>query len=132
MATWTGEAPSTGFETLQTASRLRVCNLFEWIERLLERERVQLPLWLPVLLGAGIAAWFTVPIREGWIAIIVFGLALAFCGFTLGLKRRVGSALVWSRTLARLCVGMVQSDISGGAPPDKTRDSGGRRHPGVD
>jgi competence protein ComEC len=96
MATWTGEAPSTGFETLQTASRLRVCNLFEWIERLLERERVQLPLWLPVLLGAGIAAWFTVPIREGWIAIIVFGLALAFCGFTLGLKRRLGLVLLWS------------------------------------
>ncbi len=31
------------------------------IEALFEAERDQLPLWLPVGLGAGVAAWFALP-----------------------------------------------------------------------
>ncbi|MBC7987424.1 MAG: hypothetical protein H7X93_12275, partial [Sphingomonadaceae bacterium] len=45
-----------------------------WLERRLEAERDQLPLWIPVGLGAGIAAWFALPTREGWIALLLIAL----------------------------------------------------------
>jgi len=64
------------------------------IERTLEEERSQLPLWLPVMLGAGIAAWFVLPQREMWIAAIAAGVALAGCGLAHGLKRRAGLVLL--------------------------------------
>ena len=47
---------------------------------LLEAERENLPLWLPVALGAGIAAWFMLP----WQAQRL-GLAVALCGLGLAL-----------------------------------------------
>lgn len=36
------------------------------LERWLEAERDQLPLWLPVALGGGIALWFVLPGRRDW------------------------------------------------------------------
>ncbi len=45
------------------------------IELRLERERDQLPHWLVVGLGAGIAIWFVLPTREGWIAFVLAALA---------------------------------------------------------
>jgi competence protein ComEC len=47
------------------------------VERWLEAERDQLPLWLPVALGFGIAAWFWLPDRSGWIAFLLTLAALA-------------------------------------------------------
>jgi competence protein ComEC len=47
------------------------------IERWLEAERDQLPLWLPVMLGAGVAAYFSLPDARSWAAC---GLAFAACG----------------------------------------------------
>lgn len=64
------------------------------LEDWLEAERTQLPLWLPVLLGAGIAAWFVFPVREMWIAAIAAGLALAGCGLAIGFTRRAGLVLL--------------------------------------
>lgn len=45
------------------------------LEQWLDRERDQLALWLPVALGFGIAGWFLIPARDGWI-----GLLLAMAG----------------------------------------------------
>jgi competence protein ComEC len=80
------------------------------IERWLEAERDQLPLWMPVGLGAGIAAWFLLPNVSGWVAFLLVALAVAAAGFVLplggrlgrliaaaGLLAAVGCALVWWR-----------------------------------
>ncbi|HEU0044904.1 ComEC/Rec2 family competence protein [Sphingomonas sp.] len=80
------------------------------IERWLEAERDQLPLWLPVAMGAGIAAWFVLADERSWTAA---GLALAATGLAalaLGRAERLarvigvgalaatlGLALVWWR-----------------------------------
>ncbi|WOK36615.1 ComEC/Rec2 family competence protein [Sphingomonas sp. C3-2] len=60
----------------------------------MEKERDQLPLWLPIGLGAGIAAWFVLPSQAHWAAAIFTFLALALLGVALGLFRRSGKALL--------------------------------------
>jgi len=78
------------------------------IERWLEAERGQLPLWLPVALGGGITAWFLLPDASRWIgfllacaAVALLGLALPGClGRALligGLATAAGCALIWWR-----------------------------------
>lgn len=69
------------------------------VERLLEVERAQLPLWAPVMLGAGIVAWFALPLRAQWMALICLCLggatALLFLGRGRGrLARGAGLALL--------------------------------------
>ncbi len=61
------------------ASRLRAA-----VEISLATERHQLPLWLPVALGAGIAAWFGLPWREQWEAAVLICLAIALAGIAVG------------------------------------------------
>jgi competence protein ComEC len=81
------------------------------VERWLEAERDQLPLWLPVALGFGIAAWFWLPDRSGWIAFLLALAALAAAALCLppgGRLRRsllflagtvaLGLALIWWRS----------------------------------
>jgi competence protein ComEC len=80
------------------------------LERLFEAERDQLPLWLPVGLILGIAAWFWMPDQTGWIAFLAVSLALAlgFAAFAGGLRwgralslfalaAALGCALIWWR-----------------------------------
>lgn len=81
------------------------------IEAWLEAERHQLPLWVPVALGSGIAAWFVIPVREGWIAFLCATLAVAAGALALlpasgrlrkvlmaaGMLAAAGCALVWAR-----------------------------------
>jgi competence protein ComEC len=112
MATRTGEAPSTGFDTLQTALRIDVRQALARVEAWLEAERGQLALWLPVMLGVGIAGWFTVPIREGWVAIIAAGIALAAAGVVIGVHRRLGVAIVWAGLAIALGCGLVWAKAS--------------------
>jgi competence protein ComEC len=64
------------------------------VERWLEREREQLPLWLPVMLGLGIAAWFLLPDAASWMAVIAAALGLALAGVSIGLAKRAGTALL--------------------------------------
>ena len=80
------------------------------IERWLEAERDQLPLWLPVALGAGIAAWFLLPDARSWsvagLALVATGLIALAVGRHGRLARAIGVgaltaalglALVWWR-----------------------------------
>jgi len=53
------------------------------IERWLEAERAQLPLWLPVALGAGIAAWFLLPDALRWAGFMIGAAAMAILGIAL-------------------------------------------------
>lgn len=79
-------------------------------EALFEAERDQLPLWLPIGLGVGIAAWFTLERQPSWLALIALAAAVAVTGFALGAGSRgaravaifalaaaLGTALVWLR-----------------------------------
>lgn len=107
MASSAASAPSTGLGPLQIAARLR---LRDPLERWLEAERGQLFLWVPVMLGGGIAAWFALPDGPRWSAVILGGLALALAGLAAndgGRAARVvalgaallaaGCALAWWR-----------------------------------
>ena len=49
----------------------------EGLERLLEAERTQLPPWLAVGFGAGIAAWFVLERAQQWAAFLCIVSALA-------------------------------------------------------
>jgi competence protein ComEC len=85
-------APSTPLAWLQT----RLLQIELW----LDSERDQIALWLPVALGAGIAAWFVLPDPRSWVAVIVLGGALVLASIGLGLGRRFARSLFW----AGLCV----------------------------
>jgi len=85
-------APSTAFMPHERGSwRARAdARLEGW----LEAERDQLPLWLPVMLGFGIAGWFVLPDRASWTALITAGLGATLAGFAIGHGRRAGLALI--------------------------------------
>ena len=67
-------------------------------EQWAEAERNQIPLWTPVLLGAGIAAWFVLPDPRAWGALMlaVGGVGLAAATLADGgrVMRAVGLAAV--------------------------------------
>jgi len=80
----------------------------EAVERWLEAERAQLPLWLPVALGGGITAWFLLSDATRWIAFLLAAGAVALLGLVLpgrlgrvlllgGLALAAGCALIWWR-----------------------------------
>lgn len=67
-------------------------------------------LWVPVMLGVGITAWFALPDAGRWIAVMLAGLGIAVAGLALGGGGRaarcvavagmlvaIGCALVWWR-----------------------------------
>jgi competence protein ComEC len=102
MPTTAAPAPSTHLPALQTA-RAR-------LESWLEVERDQLPLWLPVALGAGVAAWFVLPDATLWRAMLLAALATALFALaaanggrgaravTIGaLAFALGLSIVWLR-----------------------------------
>ncbi|WP_264588498.1 ComEC/Rec2 family competence protein [Sphingobium sp. B8D3D] len=62
-------------------------------ESVLEAERAQLPLWVPILLGAGIIAWFTLPAPPQWMAWIAFWLGAAAAFGAVGRGGRLPAAL---------------------------------------
>lgn len=76
------------------------------IESWLESERDHLALWLPVMLGVGIAFWFVLPDQTGWIYVIAGGLALALLG-AFGRGQRLGQALLWSGLMLALGCALV-------------------------
>ncbi|HVF95220.1 MAG TPA: ComEC/Rec2 family competence protein [Sphingomonas sp.] len=79
-------------------------------ERVLEAERDQLALWLPVAFGAGIAAWFVLPDAFAWSAALLAALGCAAAAaavrpgtrlrqavMLLALTAAAGLALIWWR-----------------------------------
>ena len=76
-------------------------------ERWLEAERDQLPLWLPVTLGAGITAWFLLPDARAWTGAI--GLCVAIAGTALagGFGGRASRALLLGALAAAAGLGMI-------------------------
>jgi competence protein ComEC len=82
----------------------------EGVEAFLERERAQLPPWVAVGFGCGIAAWFGLDGQYQWAAFLCWAAALAALGFALGrgrleravgwlaLAMTVGCGLIWLRS----------------------------------
>ena len=96
MASSAGEAPSTGWDALQTSAIDYMRRRFTQLESWLEAERAQLPLWLPVMLGVGVASWFVFPLRSMWTATLLLGAAISLLGLAIGLRWRTGTALLWT------------------------------------
>ena len=112
---WTS-APNIGEAPLPQRARgywkARFSAAGEGLERLLEAERAQLPPWVVIGFGSGIAAWFALDRPGQWQAFLCLGAALALAGFGLGrgragralgwfaLAATVGCALVWARAVA--------------------------------
>jgi competence protein ComEC len=64
------------------------------VESFLERERAQLPPWLAVGLGLGIAAWFGLSGTRHWTAFTCLAGAVGIAGFAFG-QGRLGRAFGW-------------------------------------
>ncbi|MBJ7441349.1 MAG: ComEC/Rec2 family competence protein [Sphingopyxis sp.] len=92
------------------ASRWR--RLGDVIEVRLEAERERIGLWLPVALGAGIAAWFALPTATYWIGLLLLLVGGALAGLMIGWQSRAGRMvaigcavmtagvlLIWARAL---------------------------------
>ena len=78
----------------------RIDTIGAGLERWLEAERDQLPLWLPVMLGAGVAAWFLLPDARHWGEAALAAAAVALVALAIGREGRgaravaIGAALV--------------------------------------
>ena len=98
MATGTASAPSIARRPRErgwSGRRVvaRISDLGDRLEALAGAERDQLPLWLPVGMISGIAAWFALPDEASWIAflLIVFAAVLALLATAPGTR--------WARAL---------------------------------
>ena len=98
MATNGWRAPSIGLWRRQTALAER---FGERVEVLFDAERDQLPLWLPVGLGLGIAAWFALPDRGSWIGFLLAAGAAMVAALAGGWGTR------WGRAVAIFCLAAV-------------------------
>jgi competence protein ComEC len=68
-------------------------HLRDAIERWLEAERDQLPLWLPVTLGGGVALYFVLPDAHAWGAAVLASLAVAAAAVAVGGGGRAARAV---------------------------------------
>jgi competence protein ComEC len=85
MATTAAQPPSTHLRALQTAR--------DRLESWLEAERDQLPLWLPVAVGAGVTAWFVLPDATTWRAALLVSGAIALIALAMARGGRAARAL---------------------------------------
>src|SRR4051812_30398797 len=106
---WTS-APNIGEAPLPQRARgywkTRFSALHEELERLLEAERAQLPPWVVVGFGSGIAAWFALGEPKQWTAFLCLAAAIALIGFVHG-GGRMGRALGWFALAAMLGCALV-------------------------
>lgn len=107
MATGEGGAPSIAEAAAPRGRAPAFLRLGPALERLAEAERDQLPLWLPVGLMAGIAAWFWLPDRFGWLAFTAGAGALALGFAATGGGTRWGRALALFSLAAAIGAGLI-------------------------
>jgi len=112
-------APSTPFGALGRGSPFAAAA--RRLELWLEAERDQLPLWLPVVLGLGIAGWFLLPNAAGWMALIGGALGLALAGLAVGAGSRAGRALLMAGLAIAAGCALVWSKAERVAAPVLTR-----------
>ncbi len=74
----------------------RKSDVADRVERWLDVQRDQLPLWLPVAFGTGAAAWFFLPSQGAWIGWLVAMSALGVAAFAFPSGGRARQALLLS------------------------------------
>src|SRR3954452_2602242 len=99
-----GEAPLP--QRARSYWKTRFSALQEELEKLLEAERAQLPPWLVVGFGSGIAAWFALGRPVEWAAFLCLAAGLGISGFVAG-SERSGRALGWFALAAGLGCALV-------------------------
>jgi competence protein ComEC len=107
MAGTTASAPSMGLTRLQTSISGGAHGVLDHMETWLDVERDQLPLWLPVLTGGGIAAWYALMDPAAWMAFMAGMAALALTGLAIGLKRRLAVVLLVAGLAACMGCGLA-------------------------
>jgi competence protein ComEC len=107
MATRDASAPSIA-DAAPPRARIAALarNLSARLEALAEAERDQLPLWLPVGLILGIAAYFYLPDAHAWIAFLLLAGSLALGALAFG-HTRWGRALAFFALAAALGCGLI-------------------------
>ncbi|WP_081774394.1 ComEC/Rec2 family competence protein [Sphingomonas sp. URHD0057] len=113
-----GEAPLP--QRARSYWKTRISALHEELEKLLEAERAQLPPWLVVGFGTGIAAWFALDVRAQWAAVLFLCAGLAVAGFAL-VSGRAGRALGWFALAATLGCALVWARSARVAEPRLAR-----------
>lgn len=115
-------APSMAFSLSQTDVALhrsgRAGQVLAAIENWLERERERVGIWLPVMLGVGIGAWFALPDERAWAAWVA--LCCIFALFALALPRGGRLPLVVSGSAllaASGCILIWVKALGVGEPP---------------
>jgi competence protein ComEC len=116
-------APSIGDEPRQTGVRGWLGSVPARLEALAEAERDQLPLWLPIGLGTGIAAYFILPDRHSWIAFLLGAAALALGFLALGIGTRWGRALAIFSVAASIGCGNAWWQAESVAAPRVTEEN---------
>jgi competence protein ComEC len=76
-------------------------NLSARLESLADSERDQLPLWLPVGLGLGTAAWFALPDARAWTAFLLLAAAMTLAPQGLAPGTR------WGRAVSIFCLAAI-------------------------
>lgn len=88
-------ALSMAFRCRQLPEFVARSNVVRWLEKQLEKERDQLPLWSPVAFGSGIAFWFLLADPLTWLALILLCAALMILAARTARKRRLTSGIFW-------------------------------------
>ena len=103
---WTS-APNTEDASLEPAPqrflRPQFSAVFSKFEAFLERERAQLPLWLSVAFGCGIAAWLALSGPAEWTGFILAVMAVSAAGLTIGATRLARSLIYGGMAMAAGC-----------------------------
>ena len=107
MASSAAPARSTGQTPLQMTVLRHMGRVGSAVERWLEAERDQLPLWVPVLVGFGIAAWFWLPDPARWGGFILAMLSLALVAVATARGGRFARMVAIGSVAAALGCGVI-------------------------
>jgi competence protein ComEC len=121
-----GSAPSIGDEPRGRGFAATWNGWSGRIEALADRERDQLPLWLPVGLGLGTAAWFSLPDQHAWTGFPLAAGAVACGAMAAAGGQRWGRALAWFALAAALGCGNIWWKSERAAAPRLEREQAAR------
>ncbi|MEG3144712.1 ComEC/Rec2 family competence protein [Sphingomonas sp. RT2P30] len=108
MANSAADAASTAPSRLQIARITGFAHrLRDGLESWLEAERDQLVLWLPVALGAGITAWFVLPLTYQWRTLILALAAMSLVALAIGRGGRAGRVVAIGATTMAIGLALI-------------------------